>query len=68
MAEYKTKLEDALFDDCSNIISLITLNILKKKSSDEAKAFFTKLVADNHRYIAEMSSGERHLKALEDAR
>ena len=26
------------------------------------------MVADNHRYIAEMSSGERHVKAIEDAR
>ena len=47
---------------------MIHINILKKKSSDEAKAFFTKLVADNHRYIAEMSTDERHVKALEDAR
>ena len=42
--------------------------MLKKKCSDEAKAYFTKLVADNHRYIAEMSSGERKSKAVEDAR
>ena len=66
--EYKLKLEDALYEECSNIISLIQLNILKKKCSDDAKAFFTKLVADNHRYIAEMSVAERHQKALEDAR
>ena len=68
MAEYKTKLEDMLFDECSNIISLIQVNILKKKCADDAKAFFTKLVADNHRYIAEMSVSDRHYKAIEDAR
>lgn len=68
MDEYKAKLEDALFDECNNIVGMIQINILKKKCSDEAKAFFTKLVADNHRYIAEMSSGERHAKAIEDAR
>ena len=44
------------------------MNILKKKSSEEAKAFFMKIIADNYRYIAEMSSGERHYKAIEDAR
>lgn len=42
--------------------------MLKKKCNDEAKAFFTKLVADNHRYIAEMSVSERRIKAIEDAR
>ena len=55
MHEYKQKLEDGLFEECSNIIGLIQMNILKKKSTDEAKAFFTKLMADNYRYIAEMS-------------
>ena len=68
MHEYRQKLEDGLFDECSNIIGLIQMNILKKKSTDEAKAFFTKLVADNYRYIAEMSQGDRHSKAVEDAR
>ena len=32
------------------------------------KAFFTKLVGDNYRYIAEMNSGEVRAKAVEDAR
>ena len=66
--EYKTKLEDGLNEDCSNIIAMIQLNVLKKKCNDEAKAFFTKLIADNHRYVSEMSSGERRVKAIDDAR
>ena len=66
--EYKAKLEDQLFDECNNIIAMISSSILKKKCSDESKAFFTKLVSDNHRYIAEMSTGERHYKAIEEAR
>ena len=68
MNEYKTKLEDAIFNECNNIIGMVQMNILKKKCSDEAKAFFTKLVADNYRYIAEMSTGERHHKATEDSK
>ena len=40
MVEYKTKLEDQLQEDCNNIIALVQMNILKKKCSDEAKAFF----------------------------
>ena len=62
------KLEDALYEECGDIINVVQINILKKKCSDEYKAFFTKLVADNHRYIAEMSTGERRVKAIEEAR
>ena len=66
--EYKTKLENLLREQCESIIAMIQVNVLKKKSNDEMKAFFTKLVGDNYRYIAEMSSGERRAKAVEDAR
>ena len=69
LIEYKQKLEEGLFEDCNKIIALIQNNILKKKGcDDESKAFFTKLVADNYRYIAEMSNGERKVKAIEDAK
>mmetsp|Transcript_23674 Transcript_23674/g.29343 ORF Transcript_23674/g.29343 Transcript_23674/m.29343 type:complete len:80 (+) Transcript_23674:327-566(+) len=47
---------------------MIQMNVLKKKCNDESKAFFTKIVADNHRYVAEMSTGERRAKAVDDAR
>ena len=53
--EYRTRLETNLFTDCSMVIELIQTNVLNKKCEDEAKAFFVKLIADNHRYIAEMS-------------
>ena len=68
MEEYKQKLEVQLYEECNNIVGLIQINILKKKCADDPKAFFTKLVADNHRYIAEMSSGEIHYKAMDEAR
>ena len=68
MNEYKTRLENMIFEQCNSIITLIQVNILKKKCTDEAKAFFTKLVADNQRYIAEMSVGDRHYKAIDEAR
>ena len=42
--------------------------MLKKKCDDEVKAFFTKLVADNYRYIAEMTSGEKKNRAMESAK
>ena len=50
------------------VIELIQTNVLNKKCEDEAKAFFVKLIADNHRYIAEMSQGEKFEKAKENAR
>ena len=50
------------------IIELIQTQVLNKKCEDEAKAFFVKLIADNHRYIAEMSQGERFEKSREQAR
>ena len=58
--EYKKKLENAMFLECTNIIETVKKNILNKPCSDDAKAFFTKLVADNYRYIAEMSVSSRY--------
>ena len=70
LTEYKTKLEDQLFADCNGIINNIRNNILKKRTikgeeekktgtnlirANEARAFFLKMIADNFRYIAEMS-------------
>ena len=68
LEEYRTRLENNLFNDCSMIIEMIQTQVLNKKCEDEAKAFFVKLIADNHRYIAEMSQGERFEKARESAR
>ena len=68
LEEYRTRLENNLFNDCSMIIEMIQTQCLNKKCEDEAKAFFVKLIADNHRYIAEMSQGERFEKAREAAR
>ena len=43
--------------------------MLKKKCpSEEAKVFFMKMVADNYRYIGEMSRGERNTKSIEEAK
>ena len=70
LSEYKAKLEDQLFAECNGIISNIKNNIINKRTTkgdeekksgtnliraNEAKAFFLKMIADNYRYIAEMS-------------
>ena len=55
LEEYRAKLEAGLYNDCSMIIDMIQQQVLNKKCDDDAKAFFVKMIADNHRYIAEMS-------------
>ena len=68
LIDYRNKLETGLFNDCTMIIEMIQTQVLNKKCDDEAKAFFIKLIADNHRYVAEMSQGEIFEKAKESAR
>ncbi len=53
LLDYKNKIEQQLQDDCNKIIEMIQKNVLAKECSDEAKAFFVKMVGDYYRYIAE---------------
>jgi 14-3-3 protein epsilon len=58
---YKKKIEDGLFKDCDTVISMIRQNALNngRKSGDEPRAFFVKMVGDYYRYIAESATGDR---------
>ena len=40
-------------DDCQKVINMINSRVLGGECSDEAKAFFVKMVGDYYRYIAE---------------
>ena len=53
LMEYKGKIEEQLKNDCEKIINMIDLRVLKTNCTDEAKAFFVKMVGDYYRYIAE---------------
>ena len=53
LAAYKESIESKLIDDCQYIIDLINTKVLAKNCSGESKAFFTKMVGDYYRYIAE---------------
>ena len=66
---YKKKIEDLLFKDCDNIISLTKSKILNngKPIESEAKAFFVKLVGDYYRYIAESATGDRYEAVKQEA-
>ena len=53
LMEYKNKIEEQLRADCQKIIDMINNRVLAGTCSDEAKAFFVKMVGDYYRYIAE---------------
>ena len=53
LMEYKGRIEDQLRQDCQKIIDMIKSRVLSGTCSDEAKAFFVKMVGDYYRYIAE---------------
>jgi len=50
---YKGQIEEQLRADCQKIIDMINARVLAGSCSDEAKAFFVKMVGDYYRYIAE---------------
>ena len=53
LLEYKGQIEAQLQADCQKIIDVINSRVLQGTCSDEAKAFFVKMVGDYYRYIAE---------------
>merc|ERR1712156_180945 len=53
LLDYKTKIETQLMADCQKVIDMINSRVLGGDCSDEAKAFFVKMVGDYYRYIAE---------------
>ena len=53
LLDYKTRIETQLMADCQKVIDMINNRVLSGECSDEAKAFFVKMVGDYYRYIAE---------------
>ena len=50
---YKGQIEEQLSADCQKIIDMINSRVLGGSCTEEAKAFFVKMVGDYYRYIAE---------------
>merc|ERR1712210_440800 len=50
---YKGQIETQLQQDCQKIIDMINSRVLGGTCTEEAKAFFVKMVGDYYRYIAE---------------
>ena len=65
LADYKKKIEQALYKDCEDIIDIVRTKVLAKKGEPEAEAFFIKMVGDYYRYIAETAQGD-HLNKVRD--
>jgi 14-3-3 protein epsilon len=60
---YREKIEKELSDICSDVIAILTNNLIPKAATPESKVFYHKMVGDYHRYLAEFSQGERKTAA-----
>ena len=74
LSSYKSKIEQQLTKDCTDIIKIINDKVLSKSCEGEPKAFFVKMVGDYYRYIAENAKGslmeevkQNALKAYQEA-
>ena len=53
LLSYKGQIEEQLMNDCQKVIDMINSRVLNTDCTEEAKAFFVKMVGDYYRYIAE---------------
>jgi len=67
MGDYKKKIEEELYRNCDDIISVIRNDVLTKASDDESRAFFLKMIGDYCRYVAESAKAERLEKTKTEA-
>jgi len=65
---YKGEIEAQLTKDCEQIIGMIENRVLGNSCTDEAKAFFVKMVGDYYRYIAENAKDDQLERVKEAAR
>ena len=66
--EYVKVLEEELVDICKELLGLITKTLYpqaKKLKNTEAMVYYLKMKGDYYRYVAEVSSGERHKKGID---
>ena len=59
LLEYKEKIEKQLMEDCQKVIDMINARVLNTDCTEEAKAFFVKMVGDYYRYIAENAKDQK---------
>ena len=54
--------------DCQKVIDMINGRVLNSDCTDEAKAFFVKMVGDYYRYIAENAKADKLEEVKEKAK
>jgi hypothetical protein len=59
MTGYKKKIEEELYKNCEEIISIIKKDVLEKATDAEGRSFFLKMIGDYCRYIAESAKEQR---------
>lgn len=67
LISYKERIEQELYKNCEEIISVIKNDVLTKGPESEPRAFFLKMIGDYCRYIAESAKGDRLEKCKQDA-
>jgi len=60
---YREKIEKELSDICSDVIKILQGSLIPKAATPESKVFYSKMVGDYHRYLAEFMSNEQRTKA-----
>ena len=65
---YKQQIEEQLMADCQKVIDMINSRVLNTDCTDEAKAFFVKMVGDYYRYIAENAKDQKLEEVKEKAK
>lgn len=73
VSKYKKIMEEELYRNCAEIISMIKCDILDDDGANdganesEGKDFFLKMIGDYCRYIAESAQGDRLEKTKQNA-
>jgi 14-3-3 protein len=68
MENYVRQLEEECVNLCKDLLSLITKYLYpnaKKAKNTELMVYFLKMQGDYYRYVAEVSTGDRHEKGVE---
>ncbi|KAI8076689.1 14-3-3 family protein epsilon [Gilbertella persicaria] len=65
--EYRSKIENELYDVCNDILKLLKEHLIPAAETGEAKVFYYKMQGDYDRYIAEYATGEARKEAANAA-
>ena len=59
LTKYKSKIEDELYTQCTDIVKIVESQCMQVASTDETKAFFYKMIGDYYRYVAECAKKDK---------